>query len=455
MAINIITYSGKTRTAKHDAIVYDAALNRSGIFNGCNVTANGNVLTVSSGYGIIKGRVFEISQEDFAVTLPGSGTTYGALIVTLNLGNNDPLALETITSSTTTFNLTKNENANFSNSQYQMLLATYNLTSSGITNIVKAAHMLPSDSIGSKNLNDYVEPGVYYLFDMDTNNFANRPTGVVNGWMVVYKSPQNPSTIKQVLYRHGSVNTHHQTYVRTCTGGTWQSWTRQVTYKDLTDGVDSNAYFGETSTRTSIMLGIRNKFRNIGLHASNTPEEQNAGIWDVGKNNWILRSNKDGDVEIPHKLTVSSFSPVNIDAGDGKSNSGLRITLKNLYRHIGLHVSSSENAGLYDLAKDKWLLKTDKAGKISFPEFPISAPKSIARGTVSISVSKANTPNYKDVTWSELGGVPTVTAVASTSTPQKVSIGITNVTKTGCRIYVSRSDGSGTTSVMYTAIYTH
>ena len=87
MGINIITYSGQTRAAKHDAMVYDAALDRSGVFNGCAVSANGNVLSVALGYGIIKGRVFEVTSEDFVLVLPGSGSTYGALIVTLDLGN--------------------------------------------------------------------------------------------------------------------------------------------------------------------------------------------------------------------------------------------------------------------------------------------------------------------------------------------------------------------------------
>lgn len=459
MAINIITYSGKTRTAKHDAIVYDAALNRSGIFNGCNVTANGNVLTVSSGYGIIKGRVFEISQEDFSVTLPGSGSRYGALIVTLNLGNTPPLIMETISSSSSTFNLTRNENANFSNSQYQMLLATYNMTSSGITNIVKAAHMLPSDAIGSKNLNDYVEPGVYYLFDMGTG-WKNRPASdVVNGWLVVYKSPQNASTIKQVFYRHGSQPTHYQSFMRTCTGGTWQSWTRVVTYKDFVDGINSNAIFGEGTTRESTLLSVVSKTRHIGLHVSSA---KNAGIWDTGKNNWILRSDNDGSVEIPHKLTVSSFTPVNINAGDAASTDGHYVNIKNKYRSVGLHVSNAENGGLYDFGNNRWILLNSKTGATTFPsgnvgfDHAIRSPKSIVRGTTNISHKKKNEAVYKDVTWPEMAGVPTVMLTPHTSVPQNVKVGIANVTKTGCRIYMTRSDDPGAaTTIAYLAIYTY
>lgn len=458
MAINIITYSGKTRTAKHDAIVYDAALNRSGIFNGCNVTANGNVLTVSSGYGIIKGRVFEVTREDFSVTLPGSGTRYGALIVTLNLGSANPLTLSTISSASSTFNLTKNENANFSNSQYQMLLATYNMTSSGITNIVKAAHMLPSDAIGSKKLNDYVEPGVYYLFDMGTG-WSNRPASdVVNGWLVVYKSPLNAGTIKQVFLRHGSAPTHHQTFVRTCFGGTWGSWTRFLTYRDLTDGIDSNATFGESTTRESTTLSVVSKTRNIGLHVSSA---KNAGIWDTGKKGWILKSDNSGNVEIPHKLTVSSFAPANISAGDATSTTSHYINLKNKYRSVGLNVSDAENCGLYDFGNNRWILINAKNGSSTFPAGPVSfnysihAPKSIVRGTINISHTKKNVEVYKDVTWSEMPGIPTVVLTPHTSKPQNVKVGLANVTKTGCRIYLARSDDPITTTVEYLAIYTH
>lgn len=459
MAINIITYSGMTRTAKHDAIVYDAALNRSGIFNGCNVTANGNVITVSSGYGIIKGRVFEISQESFSVTLPGSGTTYGALVVTLNLGNSAPLTLETISSSSSTFNLTKNENANFSNSQYQMLLATYTMKSSGISNVVKAAHILPSDAIGSKNLNDYKEPGVYYLFDM-SSGYTNRPaTDVVNGWLVVYKSPQNADTVKQIFYRHGSQGTHHQSFTRTCTGGTWQPWTRFVTYKDLTDGVNSNAIFGEDTTRESTMVSVVSKTRNIGLHVSSA---KNAGLWDTGKNGWILKSDNNGNVEIPHKLTVSSFTPANIDAGDATSTAGHYISLKNKYRSVGFYTSNAENGGLYDFGNDRWILLNSKTGVSTFPagnvgfSYAIRAPKSIVRGTVNISHTKKNEAIYKDITWAEMAGTPTVILTPHTSVPQNVNVGVANVTKTGCRIYLTRSDDPGTaTTIAYLAVYTY
>lgn len=462
MAISIITYSGMTRTAKHDAIVYDAALNRSGIFNGCNVTANGNTLTVSSGYGIIKGRVFEISQEDFSVVLPGSGTTYGALIVTLNLGNNPPLTLETISSSSSTFNLTKNENANFSNSQYQMLLATYRMTSSGISNVVKAAHMLPMDAIGSTNLNDYKEPGTYYLFDMGNQSFTNRPaTGVVNGWLVVYKSSQNPDTIKQVFYRHGSPSNHFQTFTRTCTGGTWQAWTRYVTYKDLADGVDSNAYFGETSTRKSVMLGIRTKNRRIGLHASDSTAK-NAGIWDDANSEWILRSDKDGNVDIPHKLTVSSFTPKNIDAGDATSTTGQHVSVKNKYRYVGFQVSDQENGGVYDFGNGRWIMMNNKTGGTTFPAGPVTfnyaihASKSIVRGSTTLAHTKVNEAVSKDITWAEMAGVPTVVLTAHTSVPQNVKLGVGNVTKTGCRIYMTRSDATsvGATTISYIAICT-
>lgn len=392
MGINIITYSGQTRAAKHDAMVYDAALDRSGVFNGCAVSANGNVLSVALGYGIIKGRVFEVTNEDFALVLPGSGSTYGALIVTLDLGNETPLALETITSSDKNFNLTKDESVNFSNGRYQMLIATYKLTPTGIADIVQAAHIIPRDHIGSTDLNDYTEAGVYFFYGEQLKDFSNVPNSEtyppVNGWLVVYDGRAYDGTrvaaVKQVLWRFGSQTSHYRTYVRTMTNGTWNSWQWLVTDADLYN-IPHSVQFG-TETGNGAIITVRNKHRYGGLNVST-----NLGIWDVGNNEWMIYSNSSRNVRIPHPTVI---------------------------------------------------------------EGALTAAKSIVHGRVLIYPTAANTVMKVPVTWPAMGGVPTVVLTPSTSVPQTVAVGHSDVTATGCNIYGLRTGGTGMFAVMYIAIYT-
>lgn len=459
MGINIITYTGKTRTAKHDAIVYDAALNRSGIFNGCAVTANASTVHVALGYGIIKGRVFEVTAEDFNVTLPGSGTRYGALIVTLDLKAASPIKLEIVTSnSEKDFGLTRDENVNFSNSRYQMPIATFTITSAGVSNVVQASHMLPYDHIGSTDFNDYSEPGCYYFSD-GIKTYKNIPASdVSNGWLLVLPNPRialDDSVVKQIFFRYGSSATHAQTWVRTKTDGVWHGWNRIVMASDLYT-IDHSVLIGD-SNLSGAMLGVKNKVRHVGLNVS---EGKNAGIWDAGNNNWMIYSDKDQNVVIPHKLIVSSFEPTNIAAGSDASTVGQYVSVKNKYRNVGLHVSASENAGVFDFKNERWIIFNSKdntttigGAKAQF-DGPLRAPKSIVRGTITITPTKANTATYKDVTWAEMGGFPTIILEASTSIPETVAVGYGDVSKTGCRIYGTRTNGTGSFAVNYMAVYT-
>lgn len=141
MAINLITWAGQTVTPKSDAIIQDACAGRSGILYGCGVTASGNALTVSAGYGVIKGRLFEVTQTTVTVTLPSSGTQVGTLIIRLDLANTaEPIEIAVETGSYTP---EQDENANFDSGVYEMVLATFNIASSGISDLEIAESKMP------------------------------------------------------------------------------------------------------------------------------------------------------------------------------------------------------------------------------------------------------------------------------------------------------------------------
>ena len=64
-------------TPQDDAIIYETAVPGSGIFKGCEVTyARGNVLHISQGFGMIRGRFFEVYETEIDVRLADVGETF-------------------------------------------------------------------------------------------------------------------------------------------------------------------------------------------------------------------------------------------------------------------------------------------------------------------------------------------------------------------------------------------
>lgn len=141
MAISLITWAAQTVTPKHDAIIQDACAGRSGILYGCNVSAGSNTLMISAGYGVIKGRLFEVTDTTVGVTLPPSGTQNGTLIIRLDIANTStPIE---ITVETGSYTPEQDEDANFDSGVYEMVLATFSITSSGITDFTQVETKVP------------------------------------------------------------------------------------------------------------------------------------------------------------------------------------------------------------------------------------------------------------------------------------------------------------------------
>lgn len=86
------------------------------------------------------------------------------------------------------------------------------------------------------NLDSYNTEGKYYFSGAVTP--VNIPVGI-NGWLVIYS---NGGAIKQIWYRVGTPNANdYDTYVRTCTNGSWGSWSRYLTNADFNPSVSANA----------------------------------------------------------------------------------------------------------------------------------------------------------------------------------------------------------------------
>ena len=114
------------------------------------------------------------------------------------------------------------------------------------------------------DLNDYTTEGLYSFAQAYTP--VNVPSGNTNGWLLVMQwTETHKATIKQIWFRHGSVNNNdHETYVRTKLGDYgWSSWKRYFTSNGGTitgnvvlsdaDIYAGNMYINENGADTGII----------------------------------------------------------------------------------------------------------------------------------------------------------------------------------------------------------
>ena len=118
-------------------------------------------------------------------------------------------------------------------------------------------------AVTGQDLNDYTDAGFYTFAGAYTP--TNVPSGNVNGWLLVIPWTQDGATIKQIWFRHGSVNTNDfETYVRTKIGSYgWSDWSRYYTTDGGTingdvvlnnaDIYSGNIYINENGTDTGLI----------------------------------------------------------------------------------------------------------------------------------------------------------------------------------------------------------
>lgn len=202
MAINLITWAGQTVTPKDDAIIQDACAGRSGILYGCDVTASGNTLTVASGYGVIKGRLFEVTNDSLNISLPSSGTLKGVLYIRLDLANSsEPIEITAMTGSTE-HQMEQDANANFDSGVYEMELAKFDVSSSGISNLTVSESKVPynrtpvyqsmADFGSSASASDYTSRIFEKMADnsvaiLSSANISNLPYDNANGIVIIVR----------------------------------------------------------------------------------------------------------------------------------------------------------------------------------------------------------------------------------------------------------------------------
>ena len=140
MGINLVTFYNSTVTPQDDALIYENALPGSGMIYGGNVTIkNANTLQVTAGHGALCGRKFTIEETDVPVQLTSSGTLNGRLYIHMDLSNVDePITLEVERASTLTPPV-QQSNVNITDGIYEIDLATFQISTSTISNLVYVA----------------------------------------------------------------------------------------------------------------------------------------------------------------------------------------------------------------------------------------------------------------------------------------------------------------------------
>lgn len=143
--ITLKQYNGSTVLPKDDAILYDFITGQqNGIIYGCDITwSGGNLVHVGAGYGIIRGRLFEVAEHNVYVALPSSDSTYyGYMYLSMDLENIDePIGIYSSVSLTEwkDTDWTQNESINHVNGVWEMPIASYKATNAGVSSFVSCA----------------------------------------------------------------------------------------------------------------------------------------------------------------------------------------------------------------------------------------------------------------------------------------------------------------------------
>lgn len=181
MVNNIVlkTFKGGSVTPQDDAIIYQTVLATNGIFKGCEVSyARGNILHISQGFGMIKGRFFEVYETEVDVQLNSvSYPLNGRVYIHMDLSNADvPIQILTETAQTLP-ELTGDEDVNYNNTSFDLELATFKATSTALSDLNQTFSKITGASGGSAS-------SLQRLTAYSKGDFST--CGSAPGWVTLY-----------------------------------------------------------------------------------------------------------------------------------------------------------------------------------------------------------------------------------------------------------------------------
>ena len=141
MSVEMKQKAGANVTPKDDALLYEFLIADSGVVEGCVVSAiGGTQMKITSGRGVILGRVFVIEAETIQATLPATTETQnGRLLVRIN-GTTQEIAM--VTQAAASLPALQKEDINRGGTLYELELATYKISKTVITDLQVTAHTI-------------------------------------------------------------------------------------------------------------------------------------------------------------------------------------------------------------------------------------------------------------------------------------------------------------------------
>lgn len=152
--ISLVTASGRTVTPKDDGIIYEVFSPGDGIIYGGAVTIkDSSTLHITAGHGIVCGRKFTIDDSDIPVALSGSGSLLGRLYIHLDLADAaDPITLLVETGESLT-PVVQDSDVNINNGVFEINLATFDVDTITISNLVDVAPYLNTNGYEHEQIN--------------------------------------------------------------------------------------------------------------------------------------------------------------------------------------------------------------------------------------------------------------------------------------------------------------
>lgn len=157
MGIKLVTFAAQTVTPQDDALIYETALQESGMIYGGSVSIkNANVLHVEAGHGALCGRKFTIEATDVPVPLTPSGSLQGRIYIHMDLSDTgEPISFQIETASTLT-PVVQQSDVNINSGIYEINLATFIVDTSTISDLVNVAPFIdvtPDSEFNSQSSN--------------------------------------------------------------------------------------------------------------------------------------------------------------------------------------------------------------------------------------------------------------------------------------------------------------
>lgn len=149
MAIELKQYTGQTVTAQDDAIMNDQFYGLNGVIAGCNLQfISVNVVNIEGGWGIIKGRLFKITETTLKCMLPDDNGV-GIVKIKMDLLNkDDPVEILSEAIAGDVYpDLEQDEVCNYDNGIYEIELARYTASAVAITDFKQTFEILENKSI--------------------------------------------------------------------------------------------------------------------------------------------------------------------------------------------------------------------------------------------------------------------------------------------------------------------